>query len=74
MKVSTKQRDEPEFTVPFSFIEGEGALGKISGFATCEEEQACPPSFVSMILLTEQQVKEKLFKKKILPFSIKVKS
>lgn len=56
MKVGTKQRDGPEFTVPFSFIEG-GVLGKISGFATCEEEQACLPSFVSMILFTEQQVK-----------------
>lgn len=57
MKVSTKQRDGPEFTAPFSFIEGEGVLGKISGFAACQEEQACLPSFVSMILFTEQQVK-----------------
>lgn len=74
MKVSTKQRDGPEFTVPFSFTEGEGVLGKLSGFATREKEQACLPSPVSMILLTEKQVKEKLLKKEILPFSIKVKS
>lgn len=39
MKVITKQRDGLEFTAPFSFIEGEGVLGKISGFATCEEER-----------------------------------
>lgn len=57
MKVSTKQRDGPEFTVSFSFIEEEGVLGKISGFATLEEKQACLPSPVSMILLTEQQIK-----------------
>lgn len=74
MKTSTKQRDGPEFTVPFSFTEGEGVLGKLSGFATREEEQACLPSLVSMILLTEQQVKEKLLKKEIMPFSIKVTS
>lgn len=57
MKVSTEQRDRPEFTVPFSFIEGEGVLGKIPDFATYEEEQACPPLLVSLILLTEQQEK-----------------
>lgn len=74
MKVSTKQRGGPEFTVPFIFIEGEGVLGKLTGFATREEEQACLPSLVSIILLTEQQVKEKLLKKEIMPFSIKVKS
>lgn len=57
MKVTTKQRDGPEFTGPFSFIEGEGVLGRISGFVTHEEEEACLTLLVSMILLTEEQVK-----------------
>lgn len=57
MEVSTTQRDGPVFTAPFSFTEGEGVLGKISGFATLEEKQACLPLLVRIILLTEQQVK-----------------
>lgn len=57
MEVSTTQRDGPVFTAPFSFTEGEGVLGKISGFATLEEEQTCLSSLVGIILLTEQQVK-----------------